>query len=124
VRESPITDAADNANTGATDGAVLPVLPPHRAPLVPERSDFLDGDAPAADKVAAFLTRALEATGSAADQAAAALVPWICDALLSNHSVKPYGRDFLDFVRHMQAQGVTPLEVTADHVKFYKRALH
>ena len=23
----------------------------------------------------------------------------------------------------MQAQGVTPLEVTADHVKFYKRAL-
>ena len=55
--------------------------------------------------------------------AAAALVPWICDALLSNHSVKAYGRDFLDFVRHMQAQGVAPLEVTADHVKLYKRAL-
>ena len=29
----------------------------------------------------------------------------------------------LDFVRHMQAQGVTPLEVTADHVKLYKRGL-
>ena len=54
---------------------------------------------------------------------AGALVPWICDALLSNHSVKAYGRDFLDFVRHMQAQGVTPLEVTADHVKLYKRGL-
>ena len=54
---------------------------------------------------------------------AGALVPWICDALLSNHSVKAYGRDFMDFVRHMQAQGVTPLEVTADHVKLYKRAL-
>ena len=54
---------------------------------------------------------------------AAALVPWICDALLSNHSVKAYGRDFMDFVRHMQAQGVTPLDVTADHVKLYKRAL-
>jgi site-specific recombinase XerD len=58
-----------------------------------------------------------------ADRAAAALVPWIWDALLSNHSVKAYGRDFLDFVRHMQARGVAPLEVTADHVKLYKRAL-
>jgi site-specific recombinase XerD len=96
---------------------------PARAPLLPERSDFLEGDAPAADKVQTFLARALEASGSGADQAAAALVPWICDALLSNHSVKAYGRDFLDFVRHMQAQGVAPLEVTADHVKLYKRAL-
>ena len=117
---SPIHDA----NTSGADGACRPALPPPRPPLVPERSDFLDGDAPAAHKVVAFLTRALEASGSAADQAAAALVPWICDALLSNHSVKAYGRDFLDFVRHMQAQGVTPLEVTADHVKVYKRALH
>jgi site-specific recombinase XerD len=50
-------------------------------------------------------------------------VPWICDVLLSNHSVKAYGRDFMDFVRHLEAQGVTPLEVTADHVKLYKRAL-
>jgi site-specific recombinase XerD len=112
-----------NADTGGADGAGLPARP-HRPPLVPERSDFLDGDAPAADKVADFLTRALQASGSAAGQAAAALVPWICDALLSNHSVKAYGRDFLDFVRHMQAQGVTPLEVTADHVIFHKRALH
>jgi site-specific recombinase XerD len=124
VRENPFTDADDNADTGGANGAGLPALPPPRPPLVPERSDFLDGDAPAADKVADFLTRALAASGSAADQAAAALVPWICDALLSNHSVKAYGRDFLDFFRHMQAQGVTPLEVTADHVKFYKRALH
>ena len=29
----------------------------------------------------------------------------------------------MDFLRHMQAQGVDPLEVTADHVKLYKRAL-
>jgi site-specific recombinase XerD len=29
----------------------------------------------------------------------------------------------MDFLRHMQAQGVGPLEVTADHVKLYKRAL-
>jgi site-specific recombinase XerC len=117
---SPIPDA----DTGVDDGAGLPVLPPRRPPLVPERSEFLDGDAPAADKIAAFLTRALEATGSDASNVGAALVPWICDALLSNHSVKAYGRDYLDCIRHMQAQGVTPLDVTADHVKVYKRALH
>ena len=101
----------------------LPALPPPRPPLVPERSDFFDGDAPAADKVQAFLARALEAAGADADITAGALVPWICDALLSNHSVKAYGRDLVDFVRHMQAQGMTPLDVTADHVKLYKRAL-
>ena len=90
---------------------------------MPERSDFLEGDAPAAAKVEAFLAQAFAATGSDAPTTAGALVPWICDALLSNHSVKAYGRDLMDFLRHMQAQGVTPLEVTADHVKLYKRAL-
>ena len=90
---------------------------------MPEVSDFLEGDAPAADKIAAFLTRALEATGGHATAIAAALVPWVCDALQSNHSVKAYHRDLTDFFRHMQAQGVEPLQVTADHVKFYKRAL-
>ena len=77
-----------------------------RAPLVPERSDFLEGDAPAAAKVEAFLARAFSATGSDTTDTAGALVPWICDALLSNHSVKAYGRDLMDFLRHMQAQGV------------------
>jgi hypothetical protein len=70
---------------------------------VPERSDFLDGDAPAGAKVQAFLDRALEASGSAADRTAGALVPWICDSLLSNHPVKAYGRDLMDFFRHMHA---------------------
>jgi site-specific recombinase XerD len=97
----------------------LPAVPP----LVPERSDFFEGDAPAADKVEAFLTRALAATGNDADKMTAALVPWICDSLLSNHSVKAYGRDFMDFVTRMQAQGIAPLQVTADQVKMYKRAL-
>jgi site-specific recombinase XerD len=116
----------NETNTGQDDSSGLPVLPPAapaHPPLVPERTDFLDGDAPAADKVAAFLARALEATGNDANITAGALVPWICDALLSNHSVKAYGRDLMDFLRHMHAQGVTPLEVTADHVKLYKRAL-
>ena len=89
---------------------------------MPERTDFLEGDAPAVAQVEAFLARALESTGSDAPATAGALVPWICDALLSNHSVKAYGRDLMDFVRHMQAQGVDPLHVTADHVKMYKRA--
>jgi len=119
----PESDAEPRPNSGAGDG--LPaVSPPKRAPLLPERSDFLEGDAPAAAKVEAFLARALEAAGSTAPtNAAEALVPWICDALLSNHSVKAYGRDLTDFLRHMQAQDVTPLAVTADHVKIYKRAL-
>src|SRR5262249_32305151 len=94
-----------------------------RAPLLRERSDFLEGDAPAADRVQTFLANALAATGTDAPTPAGALVPWICDALLSNHSVKENGRDLMDFVRHMQAQGVDPLHVTADHVKFFKRAL-
>ena len=115
----------------ARDEAALPALPPpdaeaappRRTPLLPERSDFLEGDAPAAEKVEAFLARAFSATDGDTPSATAALVPWICDVLLSNHSVKAYGRDLMDFVRHMQAQGVDPLQVTADHVKCYKRAL-
>src|SRR4051812_40719423 len=92
--------------------------PPARTPLVPERTQFLEGDSPAAAKVEAFLAKALEASGGDANATAAALVPWICDALLSNHSVKAYGRDLMDFLRHMQAQGVDPLHVTPDHVNF------
>src|SRR5947199_4869168 len=119
--------AGHGPNGGAGDIPATPQpeaeLVPHRIPLVPERSDFLDGDAPAADKVQAFLAQALAASGTEAPTTAGALVPWICDALLSNHSVKAYGRDLMDFLRHMQAQGISPLEVTADHVKLYKRAL-
>src|SRR6266446_302998 len=94
-----------------------------RTRLLSERTDFLEGDSPAATKVEAFLAQAFAATGSETLSTAGALVPWICDALLSNHSVKAYGRDLIDFARHMQAQGVNPLHVTADHVKLYKRAL-
>src|SRR5262245_13028360 len=106
------------SNNCTNDNSDRPARPPApaRVPLVPERSDFLDGEAPAADKVEAFLARALEATGTDAPTTAGALVPWICDALLSNHSVKAYGRDLMDFLRHMQAQGVDPFQVTEDHV--------
>src|SRR6478752_5308391 len=124
---NPNSGAEHGSNGGAGDIPATPQpeaeLVPHRIPLVPERSDFLEGDAPAASKVEDFLARALAATGTDAPTTAGALVPWICDALLSNHSVKAYGRDLMDFVRHMQVQGVDPLHVTADHVKLYKRAL-
>jgi len=106
----------------AKNTSQLPALPPVATPLVPEASDFLEGDAPASDKVQAFLTRALGA-GDGSNKVSSALVPWICDALLSNHSVKAYGRDLMHFLRQMQAQGVAPLQVTADKVKLYKRAL-
>ena len=43
--------------------------PPRPAPLLPERSDFLEGDSPAAEKVEAFLARAFSATGSEATSA-------------------------------------------------------
>jgi site-specific recombinase XerD len=101
---------------------MIVVPPPSRLPLLPVASDVLEGDAPAAGKVAAFLARSLEATGGGSDMAAA-LVPWICDRLQSNHSVHAYGRDLTDFWRHMQGQGITALQVNADHVKLYKRAL-
>jgi site-specific recombinase XerD len=104
--------------------APLAPPPPRRERvLLPERSDFLEGDEPAAAKVEAFLAKALDAIAANPQGTAHALVPWICDALLSNHSIKAYGRDFVDFVQHMKAQGVDPLQVTADHVKLYKRAL-
>lgn len=90
--------------------------------VVPGGSQLTDGDAPAADKVAAFLANALQSVGPG-PVPSAALVPWICDALQSDHSIKAYGRDLADFLRHMQLQGVTGLDVTADHVKLYKRAL-
>ena len=125
-----LVSSGNNMAMDSTPSPTLPTIAPPdaaqaapRGPLVPERSGFFEGDAPAADKVQAFLTRALEAASSDAPTTAGALVPWICDALLSNHSVKAYGRDLMDFVRHMQAQGVEPRQVTADHVKMYKRAL-
>ena len=81
----PETPSINTENSCENVGPALPARPsaPARPPLVPERSHFLEGDALAAEKVAAFLTRALEATGSDAPTTAGALVPWICDALLS-----------------------------------------
>jgi integrase/recombinase XerD len=100
-----------------------PPLPVPARPLVSENSDFIDAsDEPVATKVSTFLSRALASSTTSSPTAAVALVPWICDSLLSRHSVKAYSRDLVDFVRHMREQGVELLDVTADHVKLYKRA--
>jgi site-specific recombinase XerD len=118
----PVPETAAAAGNDPLPPTGLAVAPaPHR-PLVPERGAFLEGEGPVADKVEAFLAAALAAT-SGPELAARALVPWMCDVLLSEHSLKAYGRDLVDFARHMEAQGIDPLLVTADHVKLYKRAL-
>jgi hypothetical protein len=49
---------------------------------------LLEGNAPAAGTVAAFLARALEAIGTGAPTPAGELVSWNSVGLLSNHSIK------------------------------------
>lgn len=96
------------------------------SPLVSESMRLAWGSESTEEKVSAFLARvipAAEANASAPD-ARSALIPWVCDALLSEHSIVGYGRDLAHFIRHLRALGVEPLSVTADHVRVYKAALH
>src|SRR5262245_19026898 len=86
------------------------------APLV---SEDLSSEA----KVASFLARLLPRTRGAQDDPVAALLPWVCDRLPSEHSRKAYARDLAAFVRHMEARGIEPLEVTGDDLRVYKAAL-
>lgn len=72
-------------------------------------------------RVSAFLTALLGA--SRGNEAAAALVPWICDRLISPHSRRAYGRDLAQFVDHLAEQGIGPLDVTGDHLRLYKEAM-
>ena len=106
----------------------LPAVPPTEAEPAPPRTPWCPSGATSSKATPRPRPRSKPSwprpwrPPAASPITAGALVPWICDALLSNHSVKAYGRDLMDFVRHMQAQGVDPLHVTADHVKMYKRA--
>ena len=58
-----------------------------------------------------------------ANSAAAAIVPWFCDALPSPSSRRDYYNDMRSFFGHMSEIGVHPFEVTGDHVRLYKEAL-
>src|SRR5438477_91242 len=85
-----------------------------RRPLVP-------GDLSTDEKVAGFLSSLLPR--SQAGDAAAALIPWICDRLPSEHSRSAYARDLAAFVRAMQEQGRDPLSIRGDDLRVYKAAL-
>lgn len=76
-------------------------------------------------RVTEILSASFQAAGGLMGSAnpAEALVPWICDVLLSGESVKAYGRDIRDFVGYMSELSVNPLSVTADHVRLYKGAM-
>ena len=58
-----------------------------------------------------------------ANDAAAALLPWICDALPSAKSRQAYHDDLKAFVVHMTTIGVHPYDVIGDHVRIYKEAM-
>jgi len=58
-----------------------------------------------------------------ASEAAAALIPWFCDALPSPKSRKEYYDDLTAFLRQMEQLSVHPFSVTGDHVRLYKESL-
>ena len=58
-----------------------------------------------------------------AGPAAEALVPWVCDVLPSLHSRRAYFNDLQMFFLRMKEQGVSPFEVTGDHVRIYKEVI-
>lgn len=85
------------------------------------RALIVPADLTTDEKLGRFLARLLPATHGR--DAAAALLPWVCDRLPSRHSRRAYANDLSRFVRHMQALGVDPFAVTGDHVRIYKEAL-
>ena len=97
---------------------------PTDPPILGKRSEVaLAGDA-TQQKVAAFLANVLPAANlDGQANPAAALVPWVCDVLLSEHSLRAYGRDLAHFAHHMEKLGIATFDVSADHVKLYKAAL-
>jgi len=92
-------------------------------PIASEQDLTPDHGGDTESRVEVFLAGVMPAAERAGESPVLALVPWVCDVLLSEHSLKAYGRDLTHFSRHMQQLGVHPLDVTADHVKFYKAAL-
>jgi site-specific recombinase XerD len=89
---------------------------PVHTPLVAE-------DLSSEAKVATFLARLLPQARPGMPGPVSALVPWVCDRLLSEHSRRAYARDLSAFVHHMRKRGVDPLDVTGDDLRIYKAAL-
>lgn len=74
-------------------------------------------------EVAAFLAERLPVQSDANRDPAVALVPWICDVLMSERSIEAYGADLAQFIRYASESGLEPYQVTADQVKIYKAML-
>lgn len=73
-----------------------------------------------ASEVANFLAERLPANRPGGQDPAIALVPWMCDVLLSEKSMEAYGTDLAQFAQYANEHHVGLYEVTADDVKVYK----
>ena len=73
-----------------------------------------------ASQVADFLASRLPANTAHGRNPALALVPWICDVLMSEKSMEAYGTDLAQFALYARQHGVELYQVTADEVKVYK----
>ncbi len=97
--------------------------------LIEQRSELalasVERDVSTQHRVGELLSASFKASGGLAGNTtpAEALIPWICDVLLSDESVKAYGREIRDFVGYMAELDVSPLAVTADHLRLYKGAM-
>ncbi len=74
------------------------------------------------EQVAAYL-RSVMPQADSAGSPAAALVPWFCDVLLSEHSLKAYGRDLADLRGTWKSLGFRRSKSQLTQVKMYKAAL-
>lgn len=117
---TPPEPAKDVNETSVDAGKVdnSPEMVPDVSCLLPEAMDLSR-----TDQVAAFLGRLLPTADAGNRNPIAALVPWICERLRSEHSRKAYARDLTAFFTHLRAQGIEPLAVNADHVRIYAAAL-
>jgi site-specific recombinase XerD len=75
---------------------------------------------PSEDTVGNLLSQAMPFLD---DPILGAIVPWFCDKLGSDLSIKDYRRDLSSFRVRMKDQGVDPLSVTGNHVRIYKKTL-
>ena len=72
--------------------------------------------------VAEFL-QTITSSGDFSRTPSTALIPWVCDVLSSEASLKAYARDLSQFASHMGRLGISATDVTADHIKIYKACL-
>ena len=99
------------------DSSFIPMAVEVQCPIVGT------GDLTTDEKVAVFLSRLLSVTSDGKNCSVAALLPWVCDRLLSPHSRRAYASDLARFVLHMRERSIDPLEVTGDDLRVYKAAL-